>query len=182
MLVLLATVGCRHKAGPVVSAAPNENDYVDLSAGGTVTVNVPLLKSGGLVGKVEVVAESGTTLTVALPDLIGFQVSRYAIQGKPNGKVRLKFVSSTNFRNGQAAVHKKAPSLPFALPSGERFIRLIYSIRESKADHNMAIAASGRLSKLNAFTNEVRADPKVCEEHGEVFCVWVPEGIAVRAE
>ena len=182
VLILLAILGCRHKTGPLVPAAPNDNDYVDLKAGDTVSVNVPVLKSGGFVGKVETVAESGTTLTVSMPDLIGFQVSQYAIQGKPDGRVRLKFVSATSFSNGQGEVRKKAPALPFSLPSGERFIRLIYDVRSSKADHNMAIAASRDLSKLNAFTNQVRADPKVCEEHGQVFCVWVPQGIAVRAE
>jgi hypothetical protein len=183
MLALLATgIGCRHKSASVVPAAPNDNDYIDLTAGERVSVNVPLLKSGGYVAKVDSVQESGTTLSVAIPDLIGFRVSTYSVQGRAKGRVTLKFESARSTSDGKPMMEKKAPVLPFEMPPGDRYIRLIFTLRSSLADHNMAIAAAKDAGTLNAFTQRLRADPKACGQSGAVFCSWVPTGIAVRPE
>ena len=75
-----------------------------------------------------------------------------------------------------------APTLPFALPLKAQHIRLIYLVRSSQSDHNMAITASKSLEALNGFTNRLKGSPDVCKLDGEVFCSWVPAGIAVRPE
>jgi len=180
--ILFASMGCRHSAVPVGPTAPNGSEYLDLAAGTSLSINVPLLKSGGYVASMEFVGESGTTLTISLPDLIGFRVSQYSVQGKADGRVRLKFTSATNTSDGESISEKKATPLPFDLPPNGRHIRLIYSVRSSIADHNMAITAARDVAELNAFTTRLRADPKVCRQSGAVFCVWVPGGIAVRPE
>jgi hypothetical protein len=47
----------------------------------------------------------------------------------------------------------------------------------------MAIVAAKRLDTLNAFTKRLRENPSVCEgKEEEIFCSWVPAGIAVRPE
>lgn len=167
---------------PVPSAPPADNEYRDLTAGSRISVVVPYLKSGGYVTRAGPATEENGVLTMSAPDLIGVQVSHFAIEGKADQRVRLRFLSADTTRDGKKTTEERAPALPFALPKGYRHIRLIYFVRSSQADHNMAIAASKTMPGMNEFTKRMHADPSVCEKRGAVSCVWVPLGIAVRAE
>jgi hypothetical protein len=159
-----------------------ENEYRDLAAGSRLSVVVPSFQSGGYVDRKGRATESSGTITVPGSDLIGFQVSHYAVEGKAGGRVRLKFLSAETTRDGKKTIEELAPALPFDLPRGLCHIRLIYFVRSSQADHNMAIAASKGMVEMNEFTQRMRADPRVCKPLGPVSCVWVPLGVAVRAE
>jgi hypothetical protein len=132
------------------------------------------------VSKVDTVAESGTTLTVSIPDLIGFRVSRYLVVAKGSGRVTLKFESSSVTSDGKTVLEDKAPVLPFDLPPGNRFVRMIFTVRSSAADHNMAIVGAKDAGELNSFTERLRTDPEVCKGSKVVFCTWVPMGVGVR--
>ncbi len=55
-------------------------------------------------------------------------------------------------------------------------------VRNSQADHNIAIAASKDLPALKAFVERLKANPDICEQDTTVFCTWVPAGVAVRPE
>jgi hypothetical protein len=59
---------------------------------------------------------------------------------------------------------------------------LIYLIRVSAADHNMAIAAAASIEDLEELTQRIRDNPASCENGGKTYCSWVPAGIAVRPE
>ncbi|MGI9072716.1 MAG: hypothetical protein ACR2JB_15725 [Bryobacteraceae bacterium] len=85
-------------------------------------------------------------------------------------------------KDGKTVPEANPPRLPFALPEGTEHIRLVYLVRVSQADHNMAIVASKRLATLNIFTAQLKRNPGVCKRDDETFCSWVPAGIAVRQE
>jgi len=180
LAVLICLIpGCRQKSVPAAVPAPADNGWQDLVAPGRLAVTVPILRSGGYLIQAATATE-GTTLSGA--DLIGFQVSRYTVSGKADGRVRLKFESVEITKDGKKTVETQAPQLPFSMPAGYRHIRLIYFVRSSHADHNMAIAAAVNRADLNEFTGRMTADPSACEISSAVSCVWVPLGVAVRVE
>ncbi len=169
---------------PATSGAGSaDNSYLDLAPGGSLRVLVPILKSGGYrVAAESKQANQDTTVVLSADDLAGYEISNYSIEGKSTGKVRLRFVSATITRDGKALETKSEPALPFSLPAKPQRIRLIYLVRSSKADHNMAMAASRKLDALNRFTDRLKANPEICTHGGEIWCSWVPAGIAVRPE
>jgi hypothetical protein len=187
--LLSSSIACSHKTlGPAtLPNAPSDNSFLDLKAGGRLRIIVPVVKSGGY----QVAAEpakplgdtpQGKTMVLSGDGLAGYEISRYSINRAAGGRVRLRFTSAQITKEGATVEGTRAPALPFALPSAAEHIRLIYLIRNSRADHNMAITASRDLDALNAFTTKVRVNPEACKQNGAVSCVWVPAGIAVRPE
>lgn len=182
--VLATTAACSHRtvAVPAASnAAVPDNSYIDLQPGWTLRIVVPLLKSGGTYPADSVVRTNGNTLTIRSGDLIGYEASIYSVEGKGKG-VQIDFASAEVTRAGKTTAEPSAPALPFQLPRRARHIRLIYLVRISQADHNMAIVAANRLEALNAFTARFKADPKICTVTHEIACYWIPAGVAVRPE
>jgi hypothetical protein len=110
----------------------------------------------------------------------GFSITQSA--AKKNGLVRVQFLSAEVTRNGATIVEPHPPALPFTLPTQTGYIRLVYLVRVSEADHNMAIIASRRPEALNVFTKQFEKNPNACATSNEVFCAWVPAGIALRPE
>ena len=176
---------CSHKeVRPSVptAVARTDNSYMDLEPGWELRVVVPLLKSGGFrTSDLPATANNGT-LSISSEDFIGYRVFHYAIGGRKNGLVRLRFLSAEVTRNGNTIGETHPPALPFALPVQTEHIRLVYLVRVSEADHNMAIIASRRLEALNVFTKQFEKNPNACAISNEVFCAWVPGGIALRPE
>ena len=121
-------------------------------------------------------------MELAAPDLAGYQLSYYSVEDGGDGKARLRFASAETTRDGRTIAEKSAPTLPFVLPKKTGHIRLVYLIRVSKSDHNMAVVFSKKWDALNAFTKQLQRNPEVCNNRGEVSCVWVPAQIAVRPE
>lgn len=183
--ILTALTGCIHRAVRVpktATVAPQDNSYLDLKPGGTLRILVPLLKSKGSLTTVVSSSQEAKTISVAAPDFVGYEVSYYTITGGSSGVVKLKFKSAEISRNRKTVQEPNPPALPFNLPRGPAHIRLVYLIRASQADHNMAILASKQLAALNAFTKQLKQSPTVCGEDQQVFCTWVPSGVAVRPE
>lgn len=182
--IFCAIAGCSRK-GVQVPSAPgivrNDNSYLDLEPGWTVKIVVPLLKSGGYLPNFVAQKSEGNTILYSAPDPIGYTTSFYLVSGKKNGDVRLKFVSAEETRDGKKT-SVGPPALPFELPRKAERIRLVYLVRVSKADHNMAIVGARRLEKLNSFTKQLKEDPNICAVSDEIFCAWVPPGVAVRRE
>jgi hypothetical protein len=183
--VLATSAGCSHSTVHVPAPSnisATDNSYMDLQPGWRLRIVVPLLKSGEF--HVSGTAEQidGNTITLHAADLVGYETSYYAIKGKKNSGVRLEFASAEMTRNGNTLPEPSSPTLPFQLPRRNEHIRLIYLVRVSQADHNMAIVASKRLAALDSFTNRLQESQNICNVNGEVFCSWVPAGIAVRPE
>ena len=159
-----------------------DNSFLDLRAGGRLKVVVPVFNSGHnqITSSFEQTKDSSVVLSAA--GLAGYQSSYYSAVGSTDGIVRLRFQSAESTKDGKTAALAKAPELPFALPPKRQHVRLLYLVRQSGSDHNMAIVASKHLAPLNSFTQRVKNDPNLCRSNGEIFCSWVPAGIAVRAE
>jgi hypothetical protein len=143
---------------------------------------IPLTKSGATRPTLTAQQNIGSTISLSAADLTGYEVAYYAISGRRNGAVRLNFMSAEITREGKTIAEPNPPTLPFVLPRGSEHIRLIYPVRASQADHNMAIIASKHLDALNTFTKELKQDPGICARSDEVACSWVPAGMAVRQD
>jgi hypothetical protein len=142
---------------------------------------MPLLKSGGFRANLHTQEAKGSTITLTADDLIGYITYQYAVTGK-NGSVRLKFLSAQQTKEGRTLPVAPPPPLPFNLPWTPQHVRLVYLVRSSQADHNMAIIASKNRNSLDAFTTLLQKDPETCKATKATFCSWVPSGIAVRPE
>lgn len=183
--MLAAPAGCvRRKvhvsqAGSIVAT---DNSYTDLERESRLSILVPLVRSGGTGPTLRPQRSDGSHITLSAADLTGYEIAYYAITGGENGAVRVKFTSAEITKDGKTVLEANPPTLPFALPGGTKHIRLVYLVRASQADHNMAIVASKRLETLNIFTAQLKTDPGVCKRENDVFCSWVPAGVAVRQE
>lgn len=183
--ILSAMVGCAHRnvRVPALDAASrNDNSYMDLEPGWRLRVVVPLLKSGGFRVATEPEQSDSNTITASAADLIGYQTAYYAIKGKGSRGVQLEFASGETTTAGKTVPQQSRPILPFEFPLGAEHIRLIYFVRVSQSDHNMAIVAAKRINSLKAFSAQLKAKPAACVSNKEIFCTWVPAGIAVRPE
>jgi hypothetical protein len=183
--ILFVSAGCANKLAhaPTDGAVPfGDNSYMDLQPGTSLRILVPVLTSGRYQIPTDSVAQDRGSIVLSAANLIGYEVSHYSVGGRNAARVRLKFRSAEITKDSKTVQETSAPPLPFALPAKAGHIRLIYLIRSSQADHNMAIAASRDLPALNAFTDRVKANPAACERGSAVFCTWVPAGIAVRPE
>lgn len=183
--ILALILGCDHNRvrvpATITTTAGRNRSYVDLQAGATVRVVVPLLKSGEFRSSFVQENAEGNTVSMKAPDLIGYSTSIYTAVGK-NGDVRLKWVSAQKSENGNRTPLDTAPPLPFDLPQKQEHVRLIFLVRVSQADHNMAIVAAKRPEALEYFTEELNQHPSLCPAQSPVFCSWVPAGVAVRVE
>lgn len=181
--VLLFPACARKTLSPAASATfPLDNSYMDLAAGGRLRITVPVLNSGEYQIATHAAQQNGNTLTLLASELVGYEVSYYSIEKRSHGKVQLKFTSAAITENTETVQETSAPALPFPLPQSAQHVRLIYLVRASSADHNMAIAASKNLEALNELTRHLKANPEVCKHNDLVFCSWVPAGVAVRPE
>lgn len=168
---------------PAKAAVPfDENSYMDLQPGTSLRILVPILTSGRYQVSTDSARREGSAMVLSAANLIGYEVSYYTVEGHNAARIRLKFRSAEITKDARTIQENHAPPLPFTFPTKAERIRLIYLVRGSQADHNMALAASKDLAALNAFTDRVKANPAACERHAEVFCTWVPAGIAVRSE
>lgn len=172
-------------AKPVVPApVPPPETYIDLQPDWRVRVVVPILKSGGYVLRELATQTDGKTVTVDTGgDFLGYEIAYYTVQGRRGGGVRIDFASAEGTRSGVTASETKSIAPLFQLPRGVRYVRLIYLIRVSQVDHDMAVAAARDIGSLNALTLRVQANPgKACRDGRDEWCSWVPQGIAVRPE
>jgi hypothetical protein len=172
-------------AKPVVPApAPQPGTYIDLQPEWRVRVVIPILKSGGYVLKELATETVGKTVTVDTGgDFLGYEIAYYTVQGRRGGGVRIDFASAEGTRNGVTASETKSIAPLFQLPRRARYVRLIYLIRVSQVDHDMAVVAARDIGSLNALTLRVQANPgEACRDGRDESCSWVPQGIAVRPE
>lgn len=183
---VIAVSGCGPRTAKVAAAPEvlqNSNSYLDLQAGGQLRVLVPILKSGGYVPKT---ASNGSgeehTIVLRAADLEGYELIHYAIQARRGGRVQLRFTSAEVLKDGKTVDRPQSINLPFALPSKSDFIRLIYLVRSSHSDHDMAIVASPNKISVENLTAKVEHHPEACVSSHDVSCEWVPRGISVRPE
>ena len=185
-MVLLLSPGCAPKAAirtpTTATKSPADNSYMDLTPGWRLRILVPVLNSGGSQVALGSARTNGNTIVLSAANLLGYELSYYSVEGKGDGRVRLRFTTAEKTIDGKTVPEPNAPKLPFPLPAKSEYIRLIYLVRKSQSDHNMAITASKNLNALNVFTEKLKDNSDICKRNGEISCIWVPSGIAVRPE
>ena len=171
--------------------APNSGSYIDLQPGWRLSVITPMLKAGAhrvapQKAQAEATGNTGRELTLtvsAAPDFLGYERSYYRVEPRRGGGVKVRFSSAETVQDGKTAAQNR-PKLPlFQLPRQARHVRLVYLVRGSGADHNMAIIAAARPEHLDALTRQLQSDPaNGCTSQDRGICQWIPAGIAVRPE
>lgn len=185
--LLTTLAGCAGHNAPKISttaAPPQTNyEYVDLQSGWRIRVVTPILKSGKFIVETQTPPLVGDTINLkASDDFIGYEIAYYAVTAQRGG-VLIRFSSSQIVRDGKS-VEQSRPLLPlFDLPRNMKFVRLLFLIQVSKADHNQGILAASSPEQLTELTRIVEAHPKEnCKTNTETFCSWVPPGITAQLE
>lgn len=186
-LVSAALTGCIWRplqlpAKPEPAAAPEE--YIDLRDGWRVRVVTPILKSGGYRFQTDVQEVAGNTITISAgTDFIGYETAYYAVRARSEGGVAIEFGSAEVTKEGKTTPQARPVASLFELPESAKYVRLLYVLRISHADHDMAVVATDKPETLDAFTRDVQAKPAdACKVERGTFCAWIPAGIAVRPE
>ena len=161
-----------------------QKSFLDLQPGWRIEVFTPVLKSGGYLPQLKREEQQGNSLVfTAGDDLVGYETSRYAVEKRRDGGVKIKFRSATITREGKK-IPQSRPLLPlFDLPEEARYVRLVYMVRVSGADHDTAIAAARDLSKLDLLSEWMESGSgDSCKTQTDFSCVWVPKGVGIRVE
>jgi hypothetical protein len=191
LTLLLVTAACGPRrptaTAPAPPAAPRS--YIDLAPGWRLSVITPILRSGKFlleparVSQPVAGGERSLNLTVeAGPDFLGYERSYYAVEPWRKG-VRVRFQNAERVIDGKSTPSAQPLVKLFESPPEIRHLRLIFLIRGSQADHNMALVGAATLEALDPLTRQVQSDPtSACRSQRGEFCAWVPAGIAVRPE
>lgn len=175
--------GCAVRTAPAPEPGPAgqpvTSNFVELRPGNRVVVVIPILRSGGYVlPSLRKQSTTGGGGIEAGPDFLGYEQDFYTVKRAGNG-VRVRFSHGVVWRNGEAQpVH--APRVTLFENTDDSRVRLVFLMRVSEADHDMAIVSSGDLPSLNEITRH--AAQAECRSSRDGTCTWVPNGIAVRPE
>jgi len=183
--VLILLTGCASRTARMATtpAGSANNDYLDIRDGWRLTVVTPILKSGGYVLKTPDKPPSSNGFTLAGTDFVGYEVAHYEVKGQRGGRVRVEFNSAEVTKEGKTQPQPQSIAPLFQVARRANYLRLIYLIRISQADHNMAVVAARKIDALDSLTRQVQTNPADgCKVDQRASCTWIPEGIAVRAE
>jgi hypothetical protein len=183
---LLVLSGCTsHNIHAPAAETPEtlNPSFLDIQGGMRLRVVTPILKSGGYVAKTltEVTAGDPTNLRIG-DDYVGYANDYYL--AKPHGAgVRIAFQSAETVKQGKSAPQLHPALELFRLPLQMRYVRLVYLVRASRADHNTAIVAGDTKASLVAATHQVQTDPDTgCQRALHTYCSWVPAGVGIQPE
>jgi hypothetical protein len=186
LILCLAQAGCTHRrtasAPPPRPSAATRSDFVDLQAGWRIRVVVPMLRSGGyLLPSLKTEAAGNTMNLEAGDDFLGYEQAYYKVTARREGGVRVRFSYADVWEKGKTHRRHKPLLDVFQEAAGARHVRLVFLIRVSQADHDMAIVSADDPAALDELTRAVvrRAE---CGSSRNVFCRWVPNGVAVTPE
>ena len=173
-----ALSGCAARHVPVLTVA--DSSYIDLEPGWRLRVVTPLLKSGGYRLNPGAAQVNGHTVTItAGTDFLGYETACYAVTARHG----IRFLSAETTRNGTTVPQPRPVARLFQLPPEMRRTRLIYLLRVSRTDHDMAVVAARNAAALDALTRRVLANPaESCRSGRDAACEWIPAGIAVVPE
>jgi hypothetical protein len=188
-MLAVGLIGCAPRRAPVpVAAAPKATasplvpQYLDLKPG-ELRVVTPLLKSGGYQLRLTEQRQNGNAVTFSAgSDFLGYETARYVVRRLDGERMRIELKSVEVTREGVTSPRARPVEPLFRLPRGTRHVRLIYLVRVSQTDHDMAVVAARDEHTLEAATREVLRNPAACRERWSGNCSWVPNGIAVRVE
>lgn len=184
-LVLLAALwlpGCR-KTVPSAATPPGPTrSWLDLTAGWRLRTIGPVMAGNpqAPLFTSDPATLTGQSLNITLkasPDLLGFETFYYLLENTRQGELSLRLTSAVQTIDGKEQPHP-APQPALRIPPGTRFARLLYLLRASSTDHNMALLTAANPEALARLTTLIQADPTQCQ----TACQWVPPRVALRAE
>ncbi|HKW99425.1 MAG TPA: hypothetical protein VJN43_16915 [Bryobacteraceae bacterium] len=182
LLLACALAGCTFRTARIPSPV-QRGDSIDLQPGWRLRVVTPILKSGGYRLNALNEQTGGNTITIAGSDFLGYETAYYAVKARRCRGVRVEFTSADRNQNGETRSEDRPLVRLFQLPRRDRYVRLIYLLRSSRADHDMAVVAAAGTKSLEILTEQLEADPTGgCRSSKTASCSWIPDGIAVRAE
>lgn len=199
VIAVLATSCAPHQTHiPTQRAPAHSMQWIDLQPGWRVRVVTPVIKSGGYLVKLEPSAHNAASRKNAQtsqrspgPAVItlktgknftGFEVSLYRVRARHGSGVHVVFVSAVFNKRGKK-ISARHPILPlFRLPPNDRFVRILHLAWANHGSHDAAILAVNRRDLLDPFSNKVALHPSSCVASPEVFCSWIPAGVAVIPE
>jgi hypothetical protein len=191
LLLVFALMGCAVRRGPsrdVLNAAVARG-FIDLQPGWRIKAYTPILKSGGYLPALVDEGQSGGSVRLSTPaDLVGYETSYYSVkrredQGANEQGVKVAVTSVLLTKDGKATRRQQPALQLFDLPETARFVRLLYVVRVSGADHDMAIVAAATPGALDELTRAIGSNPaESCVVGGLGYCKWVPKGIGVQIE
>jgi hypothetical protein len=115
-------------------------------------------------------------------DFLGYEVSLYSVRRGRGGVLRVIF-QSAEIKQGGKTMSAEHPTLQlFPLPPYTRCVRILHLTRADRGDYDSAILASDSLDRLRGFSENVERRPAACHQSADVFCSWIPLGIAVIPE
>src|SRR5450631_1431929 len=157
--VLTLLTGCASRTARMAATSTGSanNDYLDIQPGWRLTAVTPILKSGGYVLKTsdKPISSNGFTLSAGT-DFVGYEVAHYEVKGQRGGRVRVEFNSAEVTKEGKTQPEEQSVLPLFQVARRAIYLRLIYLIRISQADHNMAVVAARKIHALNDLTRQVQ--------------------------
>ncbi len=158
------SVGCASRPSRSRQDAPGvpldiHKRFLDLQPGWRIEVFTPVVKSGGYLPQLREEQQGSATILSGGDDLVGYETSRYTVEKRNGGGVRVKFNSAMITRQGKTT-RQSHPIVPlFDLPEQAKYVRLVYMVRVSDADHDTAIAAARDPSTLEQLTEWIESGP-----------------------
>ncbi|MGD0760071.1 MAG: hypothetical protein ABR921_14305 [Candidatus Sulfotelmatobacter sp.] len=191
LILVFALMGCAVRRGPsrdVLNAAVARG-FIDLQPGWRIKAFTPVLKSGGYLPAMVDEGQPGGSVRLSTPaDLVGYETSYYSVRrredkGTKEQGVRVELTSVLLTKDGKATKQQEPALQLFDLPETARFVRLLYLVRVSGADHDMAIVAAATPNALDDLTRAIETSPaERCTIGSAAYCKWVPKGIGVQIE
>ncbi|HEX7361716.1 MAG TPA: hypothetical protein VF283_14600 [Bryobacteraceae bacterium] len=185
-MVLLSS--CVRHSEPLAPAPPkpvNPRAYVDLIPGCRLRVVAPLFAPGTQKRALaKLLSETGSSTTLkAPPGFVGYETAYYLLRPRSDHRgASIAFQYATTNKSGVVTRENRPRKRLFRVPREIRFFRLVFLIRKSNSDHNMALLGTHRKDALNAWSAALLADPDACRNLKGRSCMWIPAGIAVRPE
>lgn len=150
------------------ASSPSPVDFVDLQPGWKLRVVVPMLRSGGYILPSLKQEANGNTIETG-EDFLGYEQAYYRIMPRRNGGIRIRFSHAEVWEAGKTHTRPKPILQLFGQAASARHVRLVYLVRESKADHNMAILSSNDVSALGELTRAL-TDHAECRSSQNADC------------
>jgi hypothetical protein len=160
-LSVLLLSGCVKRSRPLAKTPPQPIDpsaYVDLSPG----------------CRLRAVTPAGSA---------GYETAYYLLKPRSKGQgAAITFQYATITKAGVVTRVNRPRTRLFRAASDIRFFRLVFLVRVSRSDHDMALLGTARKDTLDPWTAAILAHPESCANLRDRICSWIPEGTAVRPE
>ena len=196
LLLALALMGCAVRRGPSRDAlnAAVARGFIDLQPGWRIKAFTPILKSGGYLPAFVEGQQPGPNVRLAVPaDVVGYETSYYSVKRREDQSlqnheateqaVKVELASVLLTEDGKTSRRPQPALALFDLPDTTRLVRLLYLVRVSGADHDMAIVGAATPGALEELTTAIESNPaENCAINGLGYCKSVPKGIGVQIE